>query len=118
MILGRAVLVVLVGLLVSCITGIAAFVAGVTGVATGKRERGIVLSGAALGLALFTALASAPVWVVVLRGSGSRGETMTWRDDNPLYLIVIAESALVLLAVIGLVRQSLRQTPAAPTMTS
>jgi len=80
----------------------------VWGLLASERKRGVVLSGVACGLSLLTALCSAPVWAVTLSGHGTRGESISWRDDSPFYVIVSGELALALLAVSGLVRQSLR----------
>lgn len=102
----NTVLVVLLGLLVSSITGLAALVTGLWGLFASERKRGVVLSGVACGLSLLTALCSAPVWAVTLSGHDTRGETISWRDDSAFYLIVAGELALLLLAVMGLVRQS------------
>lgn len=90
-------IIVLVGMLVAGVLDFAAFVVSIASFALRRRGLGFL----ALGLALAAIVFDAFGWIVVLRGKDTRGEPITWRDDSELYVVVIAQACVLVLAFIA-----------------
>ena len=97
-------IIVLLAMLVASLVDLAATILAITSLATGRRGLGF----AAVGLAAFAILLNFFDWMVVLRGKDTRGEPITWRDDSELYVIVVVQTCVLLLAAVAAIRRRSR----------